>query len=215
MNQPSGFLAAPASGKGRGVLVLPPWWGLNDTIKAFCARLSGEGFTAFALDLYHGRVATSIPEAKKLRGTLDRKKLRGEIAESVKFLVEESENGDQGLAVIGFSLGAYFALELSAAHPEHIRSVVVFYGSKSGDYSASKATYLAHFAEKDPYESESGIKAFEKALLAANRPLTIYRYPGTGHWFFEPDRVDAFNREAAELAWECTLVFLKETLPLQ
>lgn len=38
------FLAVPPTGKGQGVLVLHAWWGLNDTIKAFCTRLAGSGF---------------------------------------------------------------------------------------------------------------------------------------------------------------------------
>ena len=39
-SQPDGFLAVPSTGKGPGVLVLHAWWGLNDTIKAFCNRLA-------------------------------------------------------------------------------------------------------------------------------------------------------------------------------
>ena len=70
-SQTPGFLASPPSGKGQGVLVLHAWWGLNDTIKDFCTRLSGEGFTTFAPDLYHGKLATTIPEAEALRDALD------------------------------------------------------------------------------------------------------------------------------------------------
>jgi carboxymethylenebutenolidase len=29
-------------------LVLHAWWGLNDTMKAFCTKLSDAGFVAFA-----------------------------------------------------------------------------------------------------------------------------------------------------------------------
>jgi carboxymethylenebutenolidase len=46
--QPDGFLAVPPGGKSPGVLVLHAWWGLNDTIEAFCTRLAESGFTAFA-----------------------------------------------------------------------------------------------------------------------------------------------------------------------
>ena len=42
----------------------------------------------------------------------------------------------RGLAVIGFSLGVYYALDLAAADPEQIRSVVIFNGTGNGDYSS-------------------------------------------------------------------------------
>ena len=45
--QPEGYLALPESGTGPGVLVLHAWWGLNNTIKAFCTRLAEAGFVAW------------------------------------------------------------------------------------------------------------------------------------------------------------------------
>ncbi len=70
-SQPEGFLAIPRVGKGPGVLVLHAWWGLNDTIKAFCTRLADSGFVAFAPDLYHGKIADTIADAEKLSTALD------------------------------------------------------------------------------------------------------------------------------------------------
>ncbi|HEX8682785.1 MAG TPA: dienelactone hydrolase family protein [Ardenticatenaceae bacterium] len=204
-----GYLATPERGEGPGVLVLHAWWGLNDTIKAVCERLAESGFIAFAPDLYHGRVAATIAEAEALGSALDANHLQAEaeIAEAASFLNERTGQAEQGLAVIGFSLGAYYALDL-AAHPEQIRSVVLFYGTGSGDYSSSRAAYLGHFAELDPYEPQPNVDELEEALRQAGRPVTFHRYPGTGHWFFEPDRVDAYNEAAANLAWERTLAFL-------
>ena len=118
------------------------------------------------------------------------------------------------LAVIGFSLGAYYALDLAATDPENIRSVVVFYGTGPVDFSRSKAAFLGHFAEKDEYEPQSNVDNLEAALQKAGRPVTLYQYHGTGHWFFEPDRIQAYNQEAADLAWERTLAFLKRPSPL-
>jgi carboxymethylenebutenolidase len=210
--QPQGFLAIPRAANGRGVLVLHPWWGLNETIKAFCTQLTEEGFVAFAPDLYHGKVATTIGDAQSLSNVLDSQQARTDIANSVSYLGERVGVGGQKLAVIGFSLGAYFALDLSVADPEHIRAVVIFYGTGPTDYSQSKAAYLGHFAEKDEYEPEAEVTRLEEALRAAGRPVTFYCYQGTGHWFFERDRQGAYNQEAATLAWERTLIFLKSSL---
>ena len=49
--------------------------------------------------------------------------------------------------------------------------------------------------------------------MLAGRPVTFHRYSGTGHWFFEPDRPQAYNQEAASLAWDRTLAFLKSSFP--
>lgn len=208
--QPQGFLAVPPTGKGRGVLVLHAWWGLNDTIKAFCTRLAQSGFVAFAPDLYHGKVADSPADAEALGSALDSNFLqaRAEIAAATAFLSERVGDAGHNLAVVAFSLGVYYALDLAAADPEHIRSVVIFYGTGDGDYSNSRAAYLGHFAENDEFEPQSNVDDLEKSLSRAGRPVTFYRYSGTGHWFFEPDRLQAYNQEAASLAWDRTLSFL-------
>jgi carboxymethylenebutenolidase len=205
-----GYLAMSERGEGPGVLVLHAWWGLNDTMRAVCTRLADAGFVAFAPDLYHGKVADTIPDAETLGKALDANHLqaKAEIADAARFLGQRAGQSAWGLAVIGFSLGAYYALDLAAADPEHIRSVVLFYGTGDGDFSTSRAAYLGHFAENDPYEPQSNIDDLEEALRRAGRPVTFYRYPGTGHWFFEPDRTEAYNQAAASLAWERTLTFL-------
>jgi carboxymethylenebutenolidase len=206
-----GYLALPERGDGPGVLVLHAWWGLNDTIKAFCTRLAEAGFVAFAPDLYHGKVADTIADAETLGQALDANHIqaRAEIRDATRFLGERAGQAERGLAVIGFSLGAYYALDLSVADPEQISSVVIFYGTGVDDFNGSKAAYLGHFAENDPYEPQSNVDSLEEALQRAGRPATFYRYPGTGHWFFEPDRSEAYNQAAASLAWERTLAFLE------
>jgi carboxymethylenebutenolidase len=211
-NQPDGFLALPDSGSGHPVLVLHAWWGLNDTIKGFCRRLADAGFVAFAPDLYHGQVADTIPGAEALGGALDEnyQQAQAEIAEATHWLREQHGQSETGIAVVGFSLGAFYALALSAAEPEQVHSVVLFYGAGGGDFSASKAAYLGHFAGDDPYESPANVEELAQTLREAGRSVTFHTYDGTGHWFFEPDRTDAYNAPAAALAWERTLAFLGE-----
>jgi carboxymethylenebutenolidase len=196
------------------VLVLHAWWGLNDTMKEVCDRLAESGFVAFAPDLYHGKVAEDIAGAESLGKALDANHLqaKAEIAEATKFLEERVGQASRGLAVLGFSLGAYYALDLAAADPERIRSVVIFYGTGEADFSNSKAAYLGHFAGMDPYEPAEGVDWLENAIKSSGRPVTFYRYEGLGHWFFERDRQNAYNEAAARLAWDRTIDFLKNTL---
>ena len=206
---PDGHLAVPKSGKGPGVLVLHPWWGLNDTIKGVADRLAQEGYVAFAPDLYHGKIATTIAEAETLSGTLVPDKAKADVSAAVAYLLERSSG--KAIGVIGFSLGGSYALDLSARDPEHVRAVVIFYGSGDADFSKAKATYLGHYAETDPYEGE-WVGVTDSLLTKAKRPHVFHTYEGTGHWFFEPDRKDAYNAAAADLAWKRTLEFLKKEL---
>lgn len=207
--QPDGFLALPAGGKGDAVLVLHAWWGLNDTLRAFCTKLAEAGFVAFAPDLYHGKVAEQIPEAEALSRGLDASRARAEVAAASKYVLERGGQPQHGVALIGFSLGAYFALEHSVQDAAAVRSVVVFYGTRDGDYAGAKAEYLGHFAEADEFEPQAAVDEMEADLRSAGRTFTVHRYPGTGHWFFESDRAEAYNRVAADQAWERTVAFLK------
>jgi carboxymethylenebutenolidase len=134
---------------------------------------------------------------------------KAEVAAAARFLVDRDSQTDGTLAVIGFSLGAYYAVDLSLADPEHVRRVVVFYGTGPGEYNRSRADYLGHFAEVDVYEPRSYADEMVAGLRQAGRPVTFHYYPGTGHWFFEPDRLPNFNPAAASLAWDRTLAFLR------
>ena len=211
LTQPKGYLAAPSTGKGAPVLVLHAWWGLNDTIKSFCTQLASYGFAAFAPDLYHGKIADNISDAEKLGQALDANfpQAKTESADAALFLNDQFGQSGSGIAVIGFSLGAFYALDLSASEPELIPSVVLFYGTGRGDFSSSRADYLGHFAENDEFEPQSNVDDLEHSLRQAGRTATFHRYSNTGHWFFEPDRIKAYNPAAAKLAWERTLAFLK------
>jgi carboxymethylenebutenolidase len=193
-------------------LVLHAWWGLNDALKAFCTRLADAGFVVFAPDLYQGQVAETVAEAELLAHALDNRaaQAHAEIAAARSFLVGHASTTDRAPAVIGFSLGAYYALELAVRAPAQIGRVVIFYGTRPGDdYGQTRMAFLGHFAETDEFEPRAGVDALEADLRRAGCAVDFYHYPDTGHWFFEPDRPDAFNAAAADLAWARTLAFLQ------
>ena len=79
----SGYLAKPADGAGKGIIVIQEWWGLNDNIKGIADRFAAEGFLALAPDLYHGQVTGEPDEARKMLMALNipqaEKDLRGAI----------------------------------------------------------------------------------------------------------------------------------------
>ena len=209
----SGYLAVPKSGKGPGVLVLHAWWGLNDFFKGPCDRLAAEGFVAFAPGLYHGATASTRDQAQNLMSKLNQQAANRDLVSGLKGLrIHPAVQGDR-LAVVGFSLGAFWALWLSQELPAEVSAVVLFYGTGDGNYSHIKAAFLGHFAETDEFESPASVQDLEKVLRTSGRDVTFHTYPGTTHWFFEKDRSDAYDAQAAKVAWERTIRFLTTQLP--
>ena len=215
----SGYLATLDAGTGPGVVVLHAWWGLTEPFRQVCDRLAEAGFVALAPDLYRGKTATTIEEAEALAKALNQEeeRVRGDLRGAVRSLRQHAypgrADGRGTLGVVGFSLGGAYALDLSVNLPDEIAAVVIFYTTYPGlDYRRAQATYLGHFAEQDPFEPAEAVAAMEQELQAAGRPATFYTYPGTTHWFFEANRLDAYNAAAAALAWERTIAFLNTEL---
>lgn len=84
---------------------------------------------------------------------------------------------------------------------------IAFYAARDGDYSASRSTFLAHFADTDDFVSSAGVRKLERSLTSAGCEHTFHAYEGTGHCLFESDRPE-FDPEVAALAWQRTLAFL-------
>ncbi len=206
---PNAYLARPKSGLGRGLLAIHAWWGLNQFFKDLCDRLAGEGFFVLAPDLYHGQTAATIDEAKKLRSKLKQETVVEEITQAADYLHQITSISGQGLGVLGFSLGAYWGLWLAEQRPNLVTATVAFYGTRNGDYSTCQSSFQFHLAEKDAYVATSGVKKLQKSLAAADKVAAFYTYPGTGHWFFESDRPEAYHPQAAQFAWNRSVEFLK------
>jgi carboxymethylenebutenolidase len=209
----TGYLALPTSGTGPGVLVLHAWWGLNDVFKQLCDQLAAAGFVAFAPDLYGGAIAETIDEAEGLLQASDPARIGSIAFGALAYLRQLPQVRTAAIGEIGFSMGAYWALLLSTLAPESIAAVVTFYGGGEGDFSRARAAYLGHYAENDPWEPDEAVRELQVAIEDAGRSVTFYTYPGAGHWFFESNRPDAYQAEAAALAWDRTVAFLHHHLP--
>jgi len=206
-NTANAYLASPQDG-GPGVLVLHAWWGLKPFFKQVCDQLAAQGFTALAPDLYQGRIAATIDEAKALMKQSD-SELMGDIVKAAKdHLV--SLRADKPIAVVGFSMGASWSLVVAANEPD-VAAAVIFYGSGGVDFSNIKAKILGHYAEVDEWEPSDEVKAMETEMKATGLEVTFHTYPKVGHWFVENDRPE-YDSASAILAWSRTFEFLRKNL---
>ena len=214
-----GYLAVPAGGSEGtvGVLVIQEWWGLVDQIIRTCDRFAEAGFTALAPDLYHGTAVplTEPDEAAKQMMALE----MGEAAKQLSGSVDEllRRTGGSSVGVVGFCMGGGLALVLATQRPDAVAAVVPAYGvipwpDAQPDYSASwrpssRATSPNSTAPSPP---SRGRRAGGRARRpwARRPPSTVY--PGVDHAFFNDDRPEVYDADAAGLLWDRTVAFLHD-----
>ena len=203
------YLAGEASRHAGGVALYHPWWGLNDDVLAYADRLASAGFVVAAPDMFDGEVASTIEAAEKLARAADEATINA-IAAATLARLGSRDGGQARIAALGFSFGAHWAM-WSPIDRNQVVASVLYYGTTGDGLTQADTPVLGHFAEHDPYEDAAWVAEFEQTLRSAGRDVTIHRYPGVGHWFAEPSK-DAYRAEAAELAFERTVTFLRERL---
>jgi len=138
-----------------------------------------------------------------------------DMAAAVDALLAMPETTGEGVGVVGFCVGGGLALFLASRKPE-VTAVVCYYGfprqGMNWDLSAVKAAVLGHAAEQDDFAPPEVTERIERELRDAGVDVTFHHYPGTTHAFFNDDRPEVHDAEAADLSWRRTLEFLREHL---
>lgn len=201
------YLAVPAGG-GPGVLLLHAWWGLKPFFKQVCDRIAEQGFTVLAPDLRDGQVATTIDEAKALM-----EKSNGDFIGATVFTAKDHLRGlTKGkIGLVGFSMGAAWALIVASNVPDQVAAMVLFYGNEGVDYGKVTSKVMGHYSDNDEWEPNEYVEKTFAAFKSAGVDATLHIYPGVAHWFVEEDRPE-YDSAAAQLAWERTFEFLKVNL---
>lgn len=211
-----GYLAVPSSGSGPAVIVIQEWWGLVPHIKELADRFAEAGFVALAPDMYHGEHTTEPDEAGKLAMGLAMDQTAKDIAGAAAYLASRPDVTGR-IGCVGFCMGGSLAL-WSATLSEHVVATVGFYPalpwermSPKWDNYAGKIAMI-HCSEEDGTSAAPGIQQAKQAIEAAGGEVVVYDYPGTHHAFFNDDRPEVYDREAAALGWARTIEFLRTRL---
>src|SRR5438094_6070878 len=103
----SGYLAAPETGWGSGVVVVHDWWGLDPETKEVADRLAQNGFVCLAPDLYHGELAgyDDMEKAEALMRGVPPERAARDLSGAVDYLAGHDAVAGDGLGIIGFSIG--------------------------------------------------------------------------------------------------------------
>ena len=203
-------LATPQGQANGSILLVHEWWGLNDQIKSVASEFANQGYTALAVDLYHGKVADTGDGARTLMKAVDPKVTTETLKIWVRWLREDARAGGK-VATIGWCFGGGWSLNASLGAP--VDATIVYYGrvNKTADeLSALKGPVLGHFATQDKWINKQMVSGFESAMGAAGKRYTSHWYDAQ-HAFANPTSA-RYDAEDAALAWQRTLDFLKRQL---
>ena len=209
-----GYLAPSKSGSGPGVIVIQEWWGLVGHIKDVADRFAAEGFTALAPDFYKGETTTEPDEAGSLMMALNISETANILQKAILTLLAHPTVTGDGVGVVGFCMGGQLSL-FAAAQTDEIGACVDYYGihpKVDVSYRDINCPVLGFFAEHDDYASPEAVKAKDVSLSSFGKPHEFITYPGTHHAFFNSDRPEVYNREAAEDSWKRMVEFFRKNL---
>jgi carboxymethylenebutenolidase len=200
-------------GKRPGVIVIHEIWGLHPHIEDVARRVALEGFLAIAPDALSpvGGTPPDKDQARSLMQKLDPEKNTKNYVAAVEYLKTHPQSTGK-VGCMGFCWGGAVTNQV-AVHSPSLTAAVPFYGSQpsQADVPRIKASMLIHYAGDDE-RINVGIPAFEAALQGASVDYQMFTYEGAAHAFFNDANPSRFHEEAARLAWERTVAFLKEKL---
>ena len=209
----TGYLSVPVEGDSfPGVLVIHENRGLNPHIRDVTRHLALEGFVAFAPDYLFGKGSTpeDPDKARDMIGTLKADEVLTTSQRSLQAINQHPKNKANKTGAVGFCWGGLQVNRLAVADPS-LKAGVAYYGAQPPEADVPKITapLLLHYAGLDD-RINAGIAAFEAALKANNKTYELHMYEGANHAFNNDTNAARCNKEAADLAWNRTVAFLKK-----
>jgi carboxymethylenebutenolidase len=206
----NGYLA----GKGAAVVVIQEWWGLVPHIEDVVERFAAEGFLALAPDLYHGKTTKSPDEAQKMLMELDVDRALSEIIAAGAYLLEHPDCTSKQYGVVGFCMGGGLA-QHAAVNDPNVGAAVSFYGGFKKvvtDWEKLEAPLLLIYGEDDKGVPADKGRELGAKLQTMGKNVEVVTYPNAQHAFFNDDRPEVYNPEAAADAWKRTLELFRRSL---
>lgn len=217
-DQCPGYLAVPTSGSGPAVVLMQEWWGLVPHIVEVADRLAAEGFVTLAPDLYRGETTTEPDLAQKKMMALDYDRAGRDIAGAAGYLRGLDTTTGEGAGTVGFCMGGSLAI-WAGSLSDDITAMIGFYPALSWDDVApdwsryAGKSVVMHLDEHEGGAGAAPVQQVKTSLTTSGAEVVLHDdYPGTGHAFFNDDRPEVYDSDAAALAWQRTVKFLHDRL---
>jgi carboxymethylenebutenolidase len=187
-----GYLAAPRSGSGPGIVVLQEIFGINAVMRGIADDLAAQGYVALVPDLFWrlepGVELTDKTDAEwqhafNLMNRFDVNTGVEDIQASIDALRTQPGVGAK-VGAVGYCLGGLLAY-LTAARTD-VDASVGYYGvniqTLLGEAAQIKKPMLLHIAGEDQFVPPPAQDQIISALKE-NPQVTLYRYEGVNHAF--------------------------------
>ncbi|MER7441227.1 dienelactone hydrolase family protein [Micromonospora avicenniae] len=174
--------------------------GLRPAVLAAAERLRAAGHQVATPDLYGVPASDDVEEGFALLAEIGHDVVLGRAAEAVAHLPPET-------VLAGFSMGAGVAGALLAERPA-TAGLLLLHGTGGSPAAVRPGLPVQlHLADPDQYEPPEEVDEWRPAMAAAGARLEVFRYPGVGHLFTDPDVPD-HDAAAAGATWDRVLAFL-------
>jgi dienelactone hydrolase len=176
-------------------------YGLRPAVCDAADRLRAAGHQVVTPDLYGVPAVDSLDEAFALADKVGYETILGRAREALQDLPADA-------VLAGHSMGTGLAGALLAERPQ-AAGLLLFAGAGSavGPVPAGLRAQL-HVADPDDFAAAGDVDRWVAAMTDAGAMFEVYRYPGVGHLWIDPDLPD-HDGPAADLAWERCAEFLR------
>ncbi|WP_434404382.1 dienelactone hydrolase family protein [Streptomyces sp. NBC_01353] len=185
------------------IMLFHSTYGLRPAVEAAAERLRAAGHLVHVPDLFEGRTAETVEEGMAIKEEIGKEELLK------RAILAAAPYSERGLLYAGFSFGASVAQTL-ALGDDKARGLLLLHGTSdiAESASADDLPVQLHIADPDPFESHDWLTSWYLRMGKAGADVEVYRYPGAGHLYTDPELPD-WDEGAAEQTWAIALAFLE------
>ncbi|MEU9096127.1 dienelactone hydrolase family protein [Streptomyces sp. NPDC048361] len=177
-------------------------YGPRPAVQEAAQRLRAAGHQVHVPDLYEGRTVETVEEGRDIKEKIGKDELLK------RAILAAAPYSERGLVYAGFSLGGSIAQTLALGDAK-ARGLLLFHGTSdmAENTAVDELPVQLHVADPDPFESGDWLNSWYLQMQRAGADVEIYRYPGAGHLYTDPQLPD-YDEAAAEQTWRTALGFL-------
>jgi len=173
-------------------------------------RFANKGFYVAAVNLYESKSVTTHAAAFKLMKSINSERAYSMLEAATHHLKKSSNK----IAIIGFSMGATYAINAAVKLTTDVSATVLIYGTPLLEKEKLEPLNHPVLAITGSRDNPHELFAFSEIMNELEKLAEIYIYPGAKHAYAQPlfNGSKNLNETATRLTWLLTDNFLSRHL---